>query len=236
MDHVAHFARRTRGLAVEVEGGAGIGEEGGPIGFDFSAGGIGAPEVAEEVGHDGRLEEGDFGHGRGVGRAEGEVADGGDVEFELGAGGGAQGDVAGVVRAGGEFIHQDVAVVQDEHFDREESDDAEFFRDGGGVGARGFFGGGGEAGGTEGLVEDAVAVFICEHGEAGGLAGGVAGDDDGGFGDEGDGLFEEEGLLAQIGPGAGGVGVGAEPELALAVVASAGGFGDDGKGSRGAAR
>ena len=77
-------------LAVEMELGFGMCAGGGPVGFAR------LPEIAQEIGHGGGAE-----HVRG---AEREAADGAELLFELAGDAGIDGEVAGVVRARGEFV------------------------------------------------------------------------------------------------------------------------------------
>ncbi len=79
------------GVRETAGGGAGGTGDGGTF--------CGEPEVAEEVDDGGGAED--------VGRAEGEVADGADVLFELAGDAGALAGVVGVVGAGGEFVDEE---------------------------------------------------------------------------------------------------------------------------------
>src|SRR5262245_40414641 len=89
--YVAHFAANTRlRFAIEVEFYIRKGEGGGPIGF------AALPNIAEQIGHGGRTM-----LARG---AEGETADGADLLLELAGGAGVDREVAGIMRAGSEFV------------------------------------------------------------------------------------------------------------------------------------
>ncbi len=101
---MSHFAARAWGeFTVEVEFGVGDGRGGGPVRLAVG------PLVAEEVNHGSGGELG--------GRAEREAADGAELLFELAGDIGVNSEVAGVVRAGGEFVDEECAGFGDEELD-----------------------------------------------------------------------------------------------------------------------
>jgi len=108
-EDVAHLAAGPGvAFAVEVQSGFGVSKDLRPVG-----GGVGGPEVAQEVHHGGGSWK--------VGLGQGQSKDGAHVLLELAYGAGAEGEVAGVVGAGGDFVDQETA-AHFEHLDGGDTD------------------------------------------------------------------------------------------------------------------
>lgn len=208
---MAHLpTRASLSFAVEVEGGGREGKEGSPIGLAV------IPEVSQKVRHGGGAMGGDG--------AEGEPADGANLLFELAGGAGFGGEVAGIVDPGREFIDPKGARGKFKEFDRKQADEIEFpgnlFGKLGGLTG----GGRGNSGGKKSLLENSVLMTIFKGKVGDGLAGGIAGDDERKFTDEGDMFLEDGAGGLELRPSRDGIGGGRKGELAFAVVTEGGRF------------
>ncbi len=214
---MAHFAPGGGGvLAVEVELGAGVAEDGGPV----WAGGLAGPYVAKEVDHGGG--------GVLAGIAQGLAGDGAELLLELVGDAGVDGVVAAVVGAGGYFVDEDFALGGDEHFYGDGADVVEAVGDGFPEGEGLLLDVWGDAGGGEGDVEDVMGVDVLDYAVGDGAAVCAACADDGDFCGEGDPLLDDGGLAGEGRPGGGEVCVWVDFDLAFAVVTEGGGFDDAG--------
>ena len=215
---VAHFATGPGFcFSVKVKVGARGFEDGVPVGLAGAGRSRPFPRITEDVDHDGGWRgEADV--------AEGQTGDGADVLFELAGDAGVEGPVAAVVGAGGHFVDEELAVIRQEEFHREQSGEAKPVGDGFGEGAGLILDGGLDAGGQDGEVEDVLCVDVFRDGEAAGFADGGACDDDGELALEIDPLLDDGALVLEAGHSEGEGGVVGDLLLAFAVVAEVGGF------------
>src|SRR6185295_17104152 len=87
-----------------------------------SAGGLpvwlaGFPEIAEQIRHRGGTEE--------ISGAQRQAAYGAELLFELTGEARVESEMAGIVRAGGELVDEEIAAPGQEEFDAEDADDIE---------------------------------------------------------------------------------------------------------------
>ena len=187
---VPHLAAGTGfAFAVEVKFEAGGLEGRRPVGVPV------LPDFAEEVGHGGGFNL--------FGGTEGEAADGADLLFELTSTVGVDGEMAGIVGAGGKFVDEEPAIFGEEKFNAEGTDVVEFLEDGAGdiFSFLGDF-----LRETCGDSGDAENVVLMDVGDA--VNGDIilaAGTDNGEFGLEIDELFQNGFGLADLFPGGLGV-------------------------------
>src|SRR5579862_5165118 len=112
------------------------------------------PELAEQVRHSGRPEQG--------GGAEGQATDGPELLLELAGYGGVEGQVAGIVGARSELVDQEAAARFDKEFDAQDADDVESIEDGAGDLASMTGYDFGHGGGGYGDVQNMIAVTILD--------------------------------------------------------------------------
>ena len=213
MSHLSPYP--GTGLAIEVEGGSGGIENGGPVGRSIFI----CPNIAQEVKH-----------GTGLfqsGRAEGQSANGPGLLLELRGHASIDGMVAGVMRAGGDLIDQQPACLGDEKF---HGQDANIIK---GLGhphrylacfLQNIFG---QPGRHDGDIKDVVAVDIFRRVISDHITGHSTGNQNGNFGIQfhpffKDGTLGIKGLpnLREIFSG----GIPGNLLLALAIISKFGGF------------
>src|SRR5574340_639993 len=204
---VPHLAARARGfLAVQMQLDGGVSEQGLPVRAAV------VPAVAEDVDHH---------HRRPQPRvAEWQAAERTHLLLELVGDAGVERVVAGVVRARGDLVDQELA-ADDKELNRHHADVAELV----GNGARHVASLGsdlvGDAGGDDGDVEDAVFMAVLGDREHDAFAGVAAGEHDRHLALELDEAFQHAGLAAEFAERRARFLARVDPRLALAVVAEA---------------
>ena len=212
---MAHFPARTRRqFPVKVQLHIRHSESCRPVGLACG------PDIAEEIRHGSGAE-----HFR---TSQREIADGTELLLKLAGDAGVNGEVAGVVGPGREFVDEQPVVSGEEELDAEDAGDVELFEKApgnflrpGGDGGRERRGGNrdikdsGDMGVRTGSVEGTMAILRPDG-------------DDGKFGFEIDQSFQHRFLPTHGGPPSFGFFEGGDAVLALAVIAETGRFQDGG--------